>query len=132
MGACAAYLAAGSGCALKTQPDTSASASSAASPAPASAFSTVRSLGTTSQPSNDTAQLTASSGPRSRKAADTVLLISVPAAGNGRAARVLPDVSDDEIVVRRLKQAAEAETDPELRARLWREYAIYAGGGTER
>ncbi|MBV9911717.1 MAG: hypothetical protein JOZ93_04040 [Sinobacteraceae bacterium] len=137
-GAYAAFLAAGSGCALKKTPDLAASPSSVAPMAAASnlgnsgAQAAVMPLSAASpQAGHETAQLTASSGPR-RTAANTVLLTSVPMAGNGRAARVLPDVSDDEIVARRLRQAAEAETDPELRARLWREYAIYVGGGTER
>src|SRR5215472_8473702 len=46
-------------------------------------------------------------------------------AGNGAAAREIPDGSDDDVVARRLRQAAERETDPELKAKLWQEYIDY-------
>jgi len=37
----------------------------------------------------------------------------------------IPDGSDDDIVARQLREAAESELDPELRARLWEEYRAY-------
>ncbi|MDT8449108.1 MAG: hypothetical protein RQ847_02940 [Wenzhouxiangellaceae bacterium] len=37
----------------------------------------------------------------------------------------IPDGSDDDIVARQLREAAENEPDPELRARLWEEYRAY-------
>jgi hypothetical protein len=46
-------------------------------------------------------------------------------AGNGAVAREVPDGSDDDVVARRLRQAAQQETDPELKERLWQEYADY-------
>jgi len=46
-------------------------------------------------------------------------------AGNGAVAREVPDGSDDDIVARRLRQAAQQETDPELKEKLWQEYADY-------
>jgi hypothetical protein len=36
--------------------------------------------------------------------------------------------SDNDIVARRLRKAAEEETDPELRAKLWKEYRDYRQG----
>jgi hypothetical protein len=45
--------------------------------------------------------------------------------GNGAVAGEVPDGSDDDIVARRLRKAAEQETDPELRDKLWKEYADY-------
>ena len=33
--------------------------------------------------------------------------------------------SDDDIVAKRLRKAAEEETDPELKERLWKEYNDY-------
>jgi hypothetical protein len=33
--------------------------------------------------------------------------------------------NDDDIVARRLRKAAEEETDPELKERLWKEYYDY-------
>ena len=38
------------------------------------------------------------------------------------------DGSDDDVVARQLREAAEKETDPELRKRLWEEYRHYKQG----
>src|SRR5882757_8438816 len=46
-------------------------------------------------------------------------------AGNGAPANVIPDGNDDDIVARRLRKAAEQETDPELKDKLWQEYVEY-------
>ncbi len=40
----------------------------------------------------------------------------------------IPDGSDDDVVARQLREAAEKETDPALRARLWEEYRRYKRG----
>ncbi|MGB8326270.1 MAG: hypothetical protein WCE48_01690 [Steroidobacteraceae bacterium] len=45
--------------------------------------------------------------------------------GSGAAAKNIPDGSDDDIVARRLRKAAEQETDPELKEKLWKEYIEY-------
>jgi hypothetical protein len=37
----------------------------------------------------------------------------------------IPDGSDDDVIARRLRKAAEQETDPELKDRLWKEYVEY-------
>jgi len=37
----------------------------------------------------------------------------------------IPDGSDDDIVARQLREAAENEKDPELRDKLWDEYRVY-------
>jgi len=47
------------------------------------------------------------------------------AAGNGAVANEIPDGNDDDIVARRLRKAAEQETDPELKDKLWKEYVEY-------
>lgn len=47
------------------------------------------------------------------------------------AARAPPDVgdgSDDDVVARQIRKAAESEPDPELRERLWEEYRKYKEG----
>jgi hypothetical protein len=36
-----------------------------------------------------------------------------------------PDGSDDDIIARQIREAAEKETDPELRDKLWKEYIEY-------
>jgi hypothetical protein len=43
----------------------------------------------------------------------------------GDAKTEIPDGSDDDVVARRLRKAAEAETDPELKEKLWKEYIEY-------
>jgi hypothetical protein len=45
--------------------------------------------------------------------------------GNGALANEIPDGNDDDIVARRLRKAAEQETDPELKDKLWKEYVEY-------
>lgn len=47
------------------------------------------------------------------------------AGGNGAVANEVPDGNDDDIVARRLRKAAEQETDPELKDKLWKEYVEY-------
>jgi hypothetical protein len=45
--------------------------------------------------------------------------------GNGATAKEVPDASDDNVIARRLRRAAEDETDPQLKEKLWKEYAAY-------
>jgi hypothetical protein len=40
----------------------------------------------------------------------------------------IPDGSDDDVVARQLREAAEKETDPELKEKLWEEYRRYKRG----
>jgi len=40
----------------------------------------------------------------------------------------IPDGSDDDVVARQLREAAEKETDPELKKKLWEEYRRYKVG----
>jgi hypothetical protein len=40
----------------------------------------------------------------------------------------IPDGSDDDVVARQLREAAEKENDPELKAKLWEEYRRYKLG----
>jgi hypothetical protein len=47
------------------------------------------------------------------------------ASGNGALANEIPDGNDDDVVARRLRKAAEQETDPELKDKLWKEYVEY-------
>jgi hypothetical protein len=44
---------------------------------------------------------------------------------NGVTAKPIPSGADDDIVARRLRRAAENETDPELKEKLWKEYRDY-------
>jgi hypothetical protein len=45
--------------------------------------------------------------------------------GSGAGHKKMVTGSDDDIVARRLRKAAEDETDPELKERLWKEYYDY-------
>ncbi len=40
----------------------------------------------------------------------------------------IPDGQDDDIVAQQLREAAMAETDPELKKKLWEEYRRYKEG----
>jgi hypothetical protein len=42
----------------------------------------------------------------------------------------IPDGSDGDIVARQLREAAEAETDPVLKEKLWQEYSNYKKGSS--
>jgi hypothetical protein len=48
--------------------------------------------------------------------------------GNGATAQKVVTGSDNDIVARRLRKAAEQETDPVVKAKLWKEYAQYQQG----
>jgi hypothetical protein len=50
------------------------------------------------------------------------------AGGNGAVAQKISAGSDNDIVARRLRKAAEQETDPALRAKLWKEYTDFRQG----
>lgn len=45
--------------------------------------------------------------------------------GGGTSGKPIPSGVDDDIVARRLRRAAENETDPELKEKLWNEYRDY-------
>jgi hypothetical protein len=50
-----------------------------------------------------------------------------PATASGQPADI-PDGSDDDVVARQLREAAEKETDPALKEKLWEEYRKYKQG----
>jgi hypothetical protein len=49
-------------------------------------------------------------------------------AGNSNIPDDIPDGSDDDVIARQLREAAEKETDPELQKKLWEEYRRYKSG----
>jgi hypothetical protein len=49
------------------------------------------------------------------------------AAANGKAPEDIPPVDNDSLLEAQIRRAAEQETDPETRARLWNEYRKYKG-----
>ena len=50
------------------------------------------------------------------------------ASRTGAPGGTLPPPEDDDIVARQLREAAEKETDPELKKKLWEEYWRYKKG----
>jgi hypothetical protein len=48
-----------------------------------------------------------------------------PQVSGGTVPESLPDGQDDDIVARQIREAAESETDPGLREKLWEEYRKY-------
>lgn len=55
---------------------------------------------------------------------------SIGASGAGRkGSSDVPDAGDDDIVARQLREAAEKETDPTLKKKLWEEYRNYKKSG---
>jgi hypothetical protein len=54
------------------------------------------------------------------------------AGGNGAVAQKISAGSDNDIVARRLRKAAEQETNPALRAKLWKEYTDFRQGMSAR
>jgi hypothetical protein len=70
----------------------------------------------------------ASDGSRERPAPGTA---GGPGGGQTTASSAPPDIpdgSDDDVVARQLREAAETETDPELKKKLWEEYRKYKKG----
>jgi len=45
--------------------------------------------------------------------------------GPSTAPKNIPDGRDDDVIARQIREAAEKETDPELREKLWQEYVEY-------
>jgi hypothetical protein len=72
---------------------------------------------------------TAAHAPSSRKASSSN---GVGGGGNGATAPKIVPGSDNDIVARRLRKAAEQETNPALRAKLWKEYTDYRQGTSAR
>jgi hypothetical protein len=58
--------------------------------------------------------------------------LSNASGGNGATAPKVVPGNDDDIVARRLRRAAEQETNPALRAKLWKEYTDYRQGTSAR
>lgn len=82
---------------------------------------------------NSSGGLTATSTAAAAAKTTLVRKASVPptttaSGGNGATTQKISSGSDNDIVARRLRKAAEQETDPAVKARLWKEYAQYQQG----
>jgi hypothetical protein len=93
---------------------------------------TVAMAGATAATSPAAPQSSISSGATPSPARSTLIRKSSLSAhggsGNGATAQKISPGSDNDIVARRLRKAAEQETDPAVRAKLWKEYANYRQG----
>jgi hypothetical protein len=99
------------------------------------AMTTNSGTGSTS-PSATAAVSSAASQSSAGTARSTLVRKSSPttsgAGGNGAVALKVSAGSDNDIVARRLRKAAEQETDPALRAKLWKEYTDFRQGMSAR
>ena len=68
---------------------------------------------------------TSQAGGGGKNGAEGPARTSAGTGGVGKGAVERDDGSDDDIVARRLRRAAEQETDPELKEKLWKEYEEY-------
>lgn len=66
--------------------------------------------------------------PIRKGAVDAPLPVPRPAPVANRVPPDVPDAKDDDVVARQLREAAMAETDPELREALWDDYRRYKTG----
>lgn len=67
-------------------------------------------------------------GTASEESTETVGGTAPPPGTTGGTGGARPPRSDDDIVARQLREAAEKETDPVLREKLWKEYEAYIDG----
>lgn len=103
---------------------TSADTGAADGEEPASAGNSADSGGRPGDLKSDRAG-TSQSGDGGKKGAEGPARTSAGTGGVGKGAVERGDGSDDDIVARRLRRAAEQETDPELKEKLWKEYEEY-------
>ncbi len=59
--------------------------------------------------------------------AETKTTVSRGSPGSGKAPEDIPDANNDDVVAAQIRLAAEIETDPEKKAKLWNEYRKYKG-----
>jgi hypothetical protein len=106
--------------ACEKQPTLEAQASSGAVPA----------AGSAAPPSVAVASSAVAAAGTTRAFRRTSLSPGSTGGGNGATApRIVPG-SDNDVVARRLRKAAEQETNPSLRAKLWKEYTDYRQGSS--
>jgi hypothetical protein len=84
----------------------------------------------TSTAATASANAAAGFGSRAKNIQKTSLASPAPGGGNGFTAPKIVPGSDNEIVAKRLRKAAEEEKDPALRAKLWKEYNDYKQGAS--
>jgi hypothetical protein len=117
----------GTGSAAATETN-GATASPAATPAPTTpAANSASTTAASAAPQNPMVNAAAPGAARATLIRKTSLS-ATGGGGNGATAPKITAVSDNDIVARRLRKAAEQETNPTLRAKLWKEYTDYRQG----
>lgn len=86
--------------------------------------------GTEQAPSND-ATATAANAEESTESASGEISASGNVAENGKIPEDIPPADNDDAIAAQIRVAAEAETDPEIRKKLWDEYRKYKGMNVE-
>jgi hypothetical protein len=119
----------GAGSAAATATNGATAGPMVATPAPsttpaANSASTTAASGASQNPMTNAAGPGAARATLIRKAS----LSATGGGGNGATAPKITAGSDNDIVARRLRKAAEQETNPTLRAKLWKEYTDYRQG----
>ncbi|WP_417511193.1 hypothetical protein [Methylophaga sp.] len=87
--------------------------------------------GTEQAPSNDTTAATAANSQESTESGSGDISASGNIAKNGKIPEDIPPADNDDAIAAQIRVAAEAETDPEIRKKLWDEYRKYKGMNVE-
>ena len=81
--------------------------------------------GTEQAPSTDTTAATAANSQESTESGSGDISASGNIAKNGKIPEDIPPADNDDAIAAQIRVAAEAETDPEIRKKLWDEYRKY-------
>lgn len=87
--------------------------------------------GTEQAPSTDTTAATAANSQESTESGSGDISASGNIAKNGKIPEDIPPADNDDAIAAQIRVAAEAETDPEIRKKLWDEYRKYKGMNVE-
>ena len=87
--------------------------------------------GTEQAPSTDTTAATAAHSQESTESGSGDISASGNIAKNGKIPEDIPPADNDDAIAAQIRVAAEAETDPEIRKKLWDEYRKYKGMNVE-
>ncbi len=87
--------------------------------------------GTEQVPSTETTAATATNSQESTESGSGEISASGNIAKNGKIPEDIPTADNDDAIAAQIRVAAEAETDPEIRKKLWDEYRKYKGMNVE-
>jgi hypothetical protein len=87
--------------------------------------------GTEQAPSTETTSANAANSQASTESGSGEISASGNIAKNGKIPEDIPPADNDDAIAAQIRVAAEAETDPEIRKKLWDEYRKYKGMNVE-